>query len=98
MEVNGQLHVPAVSPGGKCPRYLLHVRLGRLQNQSGRRAGNKSCSYRDSISDLSGLQPIASSYTISGITTHKKTMLNNNYFGEIKWANFGLRSVSTRSQ
>jgi hypothetical protein len=49
-------------PWGKSPRYQLDRRLGGPQSRSGRR-GENSRPYRDSNSDPSVVQPIASRYT-----------------------------------
>jgi hypothetical protein len=61
-EVSGPLHAPDALPGGKSPRYPLDRRLGGPQSRSGRR-GENSCPYRDSNSDPSVVQPVASRYT-----------------------------------
>jgi hypothetical protein len=62
--VSGQLHATAaLSPEKQPPPpYPLDRRLGELQNRSGRR-GENSWPYRDSNSDLSVVQPVASRYT-----------------------------------
>jgi hypothetical protein len=44
------------------PRYLLNRWLGEPQSRSGR-CGENSSPYRDSNSDLSVIQPVASRYT-----------------------------------
>jgi hypothetical protein len=59
-------------PQGKSAQYQLDRRLGEPKNQSGRESGEKSCPYRDSNSDPSAVQPIASPYTDStNLTSHK---------------------------
>jgi hypothetical protein len=58
--VSGQLHAPAALPR-KWPRYPLDRSLGEPQNRSERR-GENSWPYRDSNSDPSVLQPVASRY------------------------------------
>jgi hypothetical protein len=51
-------------PRGKSPRCLFHSRLGRPQSRSGWRGEKKNCwLYRDSNSDPSVVQPVASRYT-----------------------------------
>jgi hypothetical protein len=50
-------------PRGKCPRYLLDRRLGGPQSRSGQRGNEKIWLYRDSNSDPSLVQPVASGYT-----------------------------------
>jgi hypothetical protein len=63
-EVSSQLHaLGALPPGRKSPQYPLDRRLGGPQNRSGIRGGEKFCPYRDSNSDLSAVQPVASRYT-----------------------------------
>jgi hypothetical protein len=72
--MSGQLHPPAALPRAKNPGYPLDRRLGGPQNRSGRR-GENSWPYRDSNSDLSVVQPVASRYTNYAITPHP-TLLN----------------------
>jgi hypothetical protein len=60
-------------PRGKSPRYLLDRRLGGPQNQSERHAEVKILDpHRDSNSDPSVVQPIASRYTDWAIPAHPK--------------------------
>jgi hypothetical protein len=47
----------------KSPRYPLDRRLGGPQNRSGLREKEKTCPHRDSNSDLSAVEPVASPYT-----------------------------------
>jgi hypothetical protein len=56
--VSGQLHAPATIS----PRYPLDRRLGGPQSRCGR-FGDNSWRYRDSNSDPSFVQPVASRYT-----------------------------------
>jgi hypothetical protein len=51
---------------GKDPRYPFDRRLGGPQSRSGQR-GENSWPYRDSNSDLSVVQPVASRYTVYAI-------------------------------
>jgi hypothetical protein len=60
--VSGQIHVTAALPPGKSPRDLLDRRLREPQNRNEKR-GDNFWLYRDSKSDHSVVQPIASSYT-----------------------------------
>jgi hypothetical protein len=48
------------TPGGKSPRYPLDRRLGGPQSRS--RRGENSSPYRDTYSDSSVVQPVASRY------------------------------------
>jgi hypothetical protein len=63
LEVSGQLHAPAALPPGKSPRYPLDRRMGGPQSRSGRRRRENSWPYRDSNSDPSVVQPVASRHT-----------------------------------
>jgi hypothetical protein len=50
MEVSGQLHVPAVYPRGKSPKYPLYRSLGGPQSRSGRggrRRNSRHCPCRE---------------------------------------------------
>jgi hypothetical protein len=54
-------------PRGKSPRYPLDRRLGEPQSRSGRRGEENSWPYRDTNSDPSVAQPVASRYPRSYI-------------------------------
>jgi hypothetical protein len=60
--VSGQIYALAAIPPGKSPRYPLDRRFRGLQNRTERREEN-SWPYRDSNSDLTVGQPVASLYT-----------------------------------
>jgi hypothetical protein len=62
MEVSCQFHDPAALTPGKSPRYPLDMRLDEAQSRSVKR-GEYSWPYRDSNSDPSFMQPVASRYT-----------------------------------
>jgi hypothetical protein len=51
------------TPGGNRTRYPLDRRLGGPQNRSRRREEDKILDYRDSNSDPSDVQPVASGFT-----------------------------------
>jgi hypothetical protein len=63
LEVSGQLHDPAALPPEKEPRQPLDRKLDGPQSQSGRREGENSWYYRDSNSEPSVVQSVASCYT-----------------------------------
>jgi hypothetical protein len=68
-------------PGGKSPWYPLDKRLGEPQSQSGQCEENFS-PYRDSNSDPSVIQPIASQYNGYGILAQRSihlALLNSIY-------------------
>jgi hypothetical protein len=60
MEASGQLYAAAALPSEKNPRYQLDMRLGGGP-QTWRRENYYP--YRDSYSDRSAVQPVASSYS-----------------------------------
>jgi hypothetical protein len=63
IEVSGQLHVPAaLTPREIVPNTRLDRRLGGPQSRFGRR-GENCLPYRDSNSEPSVVQPVASRYT-----------------------------------
>jgi hypothetical protein len=66
---------------GKSPRYSLDMRLGGPQSRSGRRREN-SWPYRDSNSDPSIVQPIASRYTDYAIPAPERTTSNIESLGK----------------
>jgi hypothetical protein len=74
LEVSGQLHAPAALLPGE---YPLDRRLGGPQSRSGRR-GEYSGPYRDSNSDPSVVQPVASRYTEYAIPVNNNNNNNNN--------------------
>jgi hypothetical protein len=55
-------------PRGKSPRYPLDRRLGGPQSQSGRLGEENSRPFRDSNSEPSVVQPVASRYNIHKVT------------------------------
>jgi hypothetical protein len=59
--MSGQLHAPVALFPGKEPQYSSDRRLGGSQSRS-RRRGENSWPYRDSNSDPSVVQPVASLY------------------------------------
>jgi hypothetical protein len=64
MEVSGQLHAPAALPRGKSPRYPLDRTLDGSQSRFGWLGDDKILdAYRDSNSDPSVVQAVASRYT-----------------------------------
>jgi hypothetical protein len=60
---SGQLHAPAALSPGKEPPYPLDRRLSGPQSRSGRLGEEKILHYRDSNSDPSVVQSVASRYT-----------------------------------
>jgi hypothetical protein len=61
----GQLHVPTALPPGKSSRYALDRRPGGPQNQSVPRGKKKNLDlHRDSLSDPSAIQSLASRYQL----------------------------------
>jgi hypothetical protein len=68
-------HSRRFTPWGMRSRYLLDTRLGGLQSRSGRR-GENSWPYRDSNSDPSEVQSVASRYTDYSIPGKVKVKLS----------------------